>query len=222
MYKFYMLICLILIIALFIPCNSHSASCCDQTFTLYGKTQGEYSVLLWDVFVGGACYSWYTNIFVFTPDTMRRFVSEYGDGGQGWASEYIAHNNLEKIDTLLCKDGKYAIKDSLTISPPEEDTSFVGKWRMISINDCCGASSWYKKCPVNCFDLPIFNKGHAELIYYYKDGLYKNYSLKNVYYFPESDLVIILTHQPKTAVGLDRMDGLLVFKLSSEEEGGLK
>lgn len=211
-------ICVAFLLALVPANNALGATCCDQTFTIYGKTQGDYSILLWELFIGGECYFWYTYIFVFNPDTVRQFTSKADYGGKGWAYDFILNNNHERIDTLKNDSGIYRINAEITISPPAADTSFPDKWRMVARDQFCGAGIWYKNCPVNCLDLPNFMGCNAQLIYSYDGGLYKNYSIKEAYYFPESDLVIILTDQPIVCVGMDRMDGIMMFKLLPPEE----
>jgi len=198
---------------------SYGASCCDQTFIIYGKTRGEYSVLLFDLFIGGECYDWSTYAFFFYPDTAKRFALNYAGSAQDWARDFILNNDHERVDTLKGDSGVYHLSENLSVSPPPADTSFPDKWRMVSTYDCCGARMWYKSCPVNCIDWPIFDGSEAQLVYYYKEGLYKNYSFKEVYYFRESGLVIILTYQPEIAPGMDRMDGIMMYLLRPYKKG---
>lgn len=218
MNKLNYIICLAFLLALATANSALAASCCDQTFTIYGKTQGDYSILLWDLFIGGECYSWYTHVFIFSPDTVRQFKAEYGKGSEGWAYDFIAHNSPEKIDTLKNDSGVYFISDDITVSPPQTDTTFEEKWHRLC-DEYHSVVTWYKKCPINCIDYPVFSGCDTKLLYYYKDGLYKNYSLKEVYYLPESNVVIVLTHQPYVADGMDRMDGIIIYRIVPTQKG---
>ncbi len=211
---------LIFLILILVSASSQidASSCCDQTFTIYGKTQGEYSILLWDLLIGGDCYSWYTYVFLFSPDTVRQFMAEYGKGGAGWAYDFIANNDEEPIDTLESDGGVYHLNSQISVLQPPVDSTFDDKMKRLA-DECYGADIWYKKCPVNCIDYPVFEGCDAKLLYYYKKGLYKNYALKAVYFFPVSNLVIILTNQPYVAIGLDRMDGILIYKISPPTGG---
>ncbi|OQA00291.1 MAG: hypothetical protein BWY71_00770 [Planctomycetes bacterium ADurb.Bin412] len=61
--------------------------------------------------------------------------------------------------------------------------------------------------------LPGFDGLSARLVYFYPAGLYVNYEIDRVYYFPKSRYLLIFTRQPQKAVGLDTMHGFLLFRL---------
>ena len=60
--------------------------------------------------------------------------------------------------------------------------------------------------------LPKIEGIKTELLFSYETGLYINYEISEVHYFPNS-YILIFTNQPSKAVGFDTMHGFLIFRI---------
>ena len=108
-------------------------------------------------------------------------------------------------------EGILQLNDSMSIRSPLFDSTFFAKfWNAGGSPDV-----WYRKCSDNCIDDPMFDFP-AKLIYYDKCGVYKNYAIKSAYYYEQSWYLIIFTHNPEKAAGLDTMHGVLIYRLKTE------
>jgi len=186
-----------------------SSSLCDQTFTVYGKTKGENSLLFWEVIRGGACEGGYGCSLVLGDSVVP--VMTFNSGGGTWITRLFTDLPVEKAVKIEPSEGAYKINDSISIDPPPEDTTFVRKFSSLMRADPKG---WYRACPVNCSDYPIVHGCQSQVVYAYKGGVYKNYQFKDVIYYPESNYIVIVTDQPAKTTGLDTMHGLLVIRLT--------
>ncbi|MCM2272877.1 MAG: hypothetical protein NDJ18_10045 [candidate division Zixibacteria bacterium] len=62
-------------------------------------------------------------------------------------------------------------------------------------------------------DLPIFEGVRAEQLYMHR-ALYKNYSIREALFYPESSYLVIVTDQPLKQAGMDTMHGLLIYRIA--------
>ena len=60
--------------------------------------------------------------------------------------------------------------------------------------------------------LPKIEGLKTELLFSYETGLYINYEISEVHYFPNS-YILVFTHQPIKSVGGDTMHGFFIFKI---------
>ena len=210
--RFYKCFAVYLLVALISASAALAASLCDQTFTIHGKTQGENSLLFWEVFRGGECYHWYGYALVLGDSVTP--VMTFNPEDQTWVSRLLGDLSTEGAVNIESTEGVYRINDSVWIEPPPVDTTFVRKFSgLISGGSYGNAAEWHRMCSSNCNDYPIVHGCEADVVYAYEGGVYKSYSFKEVLYFAESRYVVVITDQPQTAVGLDTMHGLLVLKL---------
>jgi len=190
---------------------SSSSTFCDQTFTLYGKTAGQHAMLIWELYIGGECESRTTHVLFLGPQKTR--LMKYDDEAQSWVPDVLDELPTEAFVIVPDSAGAYHLTAGASMTAPPPDTTFPRKWDKIGGSNYADAAKWYRECPVNCLDNPAFLGVEAELVYWYEGGLYKNYSIKEVAYFPESGYVLIKTNQPIGLPGMDRMDGLLIYRL---------
>jgi len=207
----------LLILVSIMPRLAMATTMCDQTFTIYGKTAGEHSAIFWDIFVGGECENWHVYAFFVGYERTYQMSLGIDGGGKAWVPSFLEELPTERMDTLVQAGGKFYIDKDIYFMAPEPDTTFRRKWAGIQYE---GVKKWYSECPVNCSDYPVFNKAEATLLYEHKTGLYKNYLIKQAIYFPISHYLVIMTDQPALATGMDRMDGMLIYKILPQEEGG--
>lgn len=215
--RFYRCFAVCLLLVLFSASAALASSMCDQTFTIHGKTKGETSLLFWDEYRGGQCGEWYGCALVLgIPGTPLMTLTA---DRQTWVASLLDDLPTEEMERVEASDGVYRINDSVWVEPPPEDTIFVRKFSgLVSGGSYGDARAWHRMCSSNCEDYPIVHGCVSDVVYAYEGGVYKNYTFKEVLYYPESGYLVVTTDQPLTAVGLDTMHGLLVLKLEQSSE----
>lgn len=200
------------LLALLVACTSSvgATTCCDQVFTVKGKTAGDYGVIVWRIDVGGECLFTEAQFLFTAPEGAHLLKMRMGDNDK-WPDGFLSDARAETMFDAVDSSGVFRLNDSIVAYPPLPDTLFPLRYQELAQYQDAG--SWYKNCPVECIDYPRFLGCEAKLVYTHAGGLYKNYKLKSVTYFPESGYVVIVIDQPMKAAGLDTMHGLFVFKL---------
>ncbi|MDH4156735.1 MAG: hypothetical protein OEW00_05610 [candidate division Zixibacteria bacterium] len=196
-----------------------SATLCDQTFTIYGKTAGDHSIFWFDEYVGGECYFWEVNTVYLGYDRPYVMSMRHDGGGKDWVPQLLADLPSEAGTILKDSSGVFRINDSVSFTAPPPDSTFPRKHARLANDGPADARHWYRVCPVNCSDYPVFTGVEADLVYSHKRGLYKNYGISRAVYYAPSGYLVVITDQPQTAVGLDTMHGLLIYKLRLPQEG---
>jgi len=195
--------------------HGQDSALCRPNFKLFDKTEGRYSLMFYRVYWEGqgGCDRSSFNVLFLLPDRVHSFQSEtlYGN----WVPNFYANLPLEKYEILKDSNGVFSWGDSMKISPPNMDSSFQNHFESLKRKD---ARSWYWICTENCIDDPIFSGIKPGRIYHFRGGLYKNYSIKEVRYYRESEYLIILTHQPLIDEKRRGMDGVIIYSLSGWDE----
>jgi hypothetical protein len=193
-----------------------AATFCVQTFTVYGKTAGEHSILFWDMEVGGDCSS-DTTFALFLGDDNACVMTDRLNSKE-FVPQFLSEVGSEKSVVLTDSSGIYRIADSVYFTVPATDTTFLATFSRLNTLGAMGnGRDWCRDSPVNCIDYPVFSGTGATLIYRYAEGLYKNYRFEQVTYFPGSKYLVLVVDPPVVAHGLDTMRGLLVYRLGDEE-----
>ncbi|POR01501.1 hypothetical protein AU468_08025 [Alkalispirochaeta sphaeroplastigenens] len=63
---------------------------------------------------------------------------------------------------------------------------------------------------------PIVESMNTRPLLFSDRGLFFNYTINTAWYFPRSRLLLVFTHQPTRAVGLDTMHGFVLMEVLSE------
>jgi len=122
--------------------------------------------------------------------------------------------NIYKEEPLVLKDDVWENKD-LKILPPPYDSSLYKEFNEHIVQGGSNAITWFKLKGNKGIKLPNIEGIKTELIFSYKTGLYINYKISEVHYFPKR-FIVVFTHQPRNAVGLDTMHGFLIFKIKED------
>ncbi len=216
--RFYNCLAVCLLVGLIPASTALTASLCDQTFTIHGKTSGDNAMLFWSVVLGGDCEPIVRGFVLVLGDTTTPVLTTQR-WGMDWVQRIFNDISEEKSIKIEETDGRYVINDTVWIEPPAEDTTFLRKFQTVIKHGCRGPKDWYCECPVNCSDYPIVHGCEADIVYAYEGGVYKSYSFKDVLYYPESGYLVVISDQPVKAVGLDTMHGMLVLRLKTNEDG---
>jgi len=163
--------------------------------------------------VGGECYwSHLIQIAISDGKAFSRDISvtPYPD----WDSfrNGLRHFQRELPEELVEESGVWHCSTaSFTVKPPPPDSVLLSLLRKAVHK---GNERWWNQNHgLEGILQPIFEGIKIELIHYYEAGLYVGYQLSKVYYFSDSKYILIFTHQPMLASGLDTMHGFLLFKI---------
>jgi hypothetical protein len=201
--------------------SASAGSICKQTFTVYGKTTGPNSILAFREQIGGECES--NNLFMillYADSLPLIFSAGAPDGVSERVMSFLNAVGAEPADTVAEANGRFSLNDSVYFTLPPEDTTFAWKHGRLGNEGKADAAHWRKKCPVNCQDYPNFVGAWATLLYEHKRGLYKNYTVSQCLWYSRSDILVIVTYQPRTAVGMDTMHGILIYRLNQDASEG--
>lgn len=189
--------------------SANPSTCSEQTFAFKGKTSSEPSLLVYWELRDGAANMMTTIYYLFlTDDSAWAFTSAFHQDTLGCASLVFTQMNYESYIEPKRIDGALRLNDSMSFCPPSFDSTFFTRFW-----DAGGTPSvWYRKCSDNCIDNPIFNFD-SKLIYYHKNGVYKNYEIESAYFYEQSGYLIVFTHNPEKAAGLDTMHGVLIYRV---------
>ncbi|MCB2202125.1 hypothetical protein KQH51_04790 [bacterium] len=199
------------------PVISHAASLCNQIFNILGKTSGEQSVLLFSVELTNECERKTSYAALLTSDSAV-VLSKDEATDPAWPAIFLSGGEIEQPIVFDSGLAAYDLGNGWTVSPPPTDSTFVGKWKELNRRSYGSLREFYRHCPTDCEDLPIFANCDARLAYRYEGGLYKNYHFSKVLWYPDSRVLVCVVHQPLLAVGMDSMHGLLIYHLYPEGE----
>lgn len=187
---------------------------CHQTFHFFFFSQGSPTFWIGEDLSGECDYSRLLQISIneSTISVSESELKEYNN----WGNILELHSlfNIYKEEPLVLKGNVWENKD-LQISPPVFDSLLYKEFNEHIIQGGSNAISWFKLKGNQGIKLPNIEAIKTELLFTYKTGLYINYEISNVYYFPNR-YIVIFTHQPQKAVGLDTMHGFLIFKIEKD------
>lgn len=205
----------IVAVTFFIAGTTPAATLCEQEFTIYGKTEGDHSLLFWQEYITGECQQNRTYALYLSDTGSVELDCQWCPGD--WVPEVTANLPMED-GTEVPVGESCTIEDSIVVSPPPFDSAFPARYRELIKGGARGtADDWnrltFERGRGGEKDYPVFSGAEARCIYTHDRGLYKNYGFRRVIYFAESRYVVVITDQPHKAVGLDTLHGLMVFKL---------
>ena len=76
-------------------------------------------------------------------------------------------------------------------------------------------SLWNEQYGLKGIMFPEFQNIETKLEYFHPRGLYINYKITGVYYFPKKSFLLLFTEQEMKGEGLDTMHGFLIFKINN-------
>jgi hypothetical protein len=180
---------------------------CDQSFVLFDKTAGRSCLFFYRVDCLPEARHEFNVLFIL-PDRVHSFKS--GSLLGNWVARLYENMTLEEYVTVKDSGDVFRLNDSVSFIAPPEDTSFQRRYNDMDRHDL---KTWNWECTEGCHDYPVFRGPEPGLIYVSSQGLYKNYQIKEVRYFPASGYVIILTEQPLRDQTGRLMNGLLIYSL---------
>ncbi len=198
-----------------LPLSAQCASLCEQFFTVQGKSYGTMSVLAYQEQLTGDCEQYRLHL-VFINDSLTTSIETEGlSSPPSQMDGFFELFGRERCDTLRDSSGVFIIGYRESCSVPKEDTSFNRKWVDFLRSGGSSSRDWCELYPLECTEYPAFHGVEAALLYKHPGALYRGYSIATSLYYPTSKILVLITHQPRKAVGLDTMHGVLVYRLKS-------
>ena len=191
----------------------NAATLCDQDYKVLTKTPGAKCILIYRVDIGGECQGGYTHFLFIAGDETQHCEQYEGYRSESWFLKIFETFPTEVPDSAEIEDSVIHLTEIIDIVPPPFDSATADKFDGTPQDIGGDLKYWYEHCGQDCVDQPLFTEVPAKLIYYDKGGLYKNYKISQVLHYRESGYVVVSTHQPMKAVGLDSMHGLMIFHL---------
>jgi hypothetical protein len=195
-----------------------AATNCEQVFTFFAYTTGfgtswEQGTFWIGEDVGGECLgSKLIQISISDGKVSSSYASLMGFEEWDWLKEGVKHLQKELPKELIERNGVWSCSSaSFHAMPPPSDSVMLRLFRQAFNNGM--ERSWNELRGIKGISLPVFKGVKAELLYYYEKGVYVAYGFSHIYYFPHSKYLLIFTHQPMMASGLDTMHGFLIFKI---------
>lgn len=188
---------------------------CHQTFHFFFLSQRMSTFWIGEDLSGECLFSKLLNISI--DDSIVLFsqteLREYKNWGNIPSLSSLFRIYNEK--PLTVKDNVWK-NDDLRIEPPEFDSLLAEEFNDHIRQGGSNANSWLNVKGNDGIKIPEIDGIKTELLFSYKKGLYINYEISEVHYFP-NDFLLVFTNQPQKAVGLDTMHGFLIFKIISDK-----
>lgn len=141
-------------------------------------------------------------------------LKEYGN----WqpVRDLVTRLRLEKAVPLKKRpDGSLASGD-LTLTAPPADPAQMESFHDHIRTGGSNALTWADQTGGPAIHPPLINGRPAQILYSLPAGLYISYTLDQAWFFPRTSQILLFTHQPTPAVGLDTMHGLLLLTVPTE------
>jgi len=159
----------------------------------------------------------YSRLLIISIYDSAVFIS------QSTLKEYNNWGNIPELNSLFrnCEEEILELNNNvwenndLKISPPEYDSLLAEEFNEHIRKGGNNAYTWYKIKGEDGIIFPTIEGIKTEYLFSYKTGLYINYEISEVHYFPNA-YILLFTRQSIKAVGLDTMHGFLIFKINRD------
>ena len=190
---------------------------CEETFHFFFLTKGDSPTFWIGIDVNGECVSSHL-VQISINNSIASVSSSELKEYKNWGRIPELESKLKTFDESLIESKDDAwISKGIKITAPEYDSTLGKEFTKHILSGGGNAITWYKeKGDDYGLLLPKIEGLKTELLYRHKRGLYFNYMISEVHYFP-NDYIIVFTHQPKHAVGDDSMHGFFVFKILKDK-----
>ncbi len=201
------------------------ATNCEQRFALIGRTKGACPTFWIAEDLSGECHQSHLLQVVLAGGRAMLVRSELElQKDWDWLRRDMGRFRTEAPIKLVRVGDTWRTKGvTWYVRGPEEKPSLGRAFDEHIRSGGSGAASWNGKRGAEGVVPPRVDGFDAELVYYYGRGLYVNYDIAQVFYFPETGYLLVFTEQKKRAVGLDTMHGfMLLRRVKAEEETSKK
>ncbi len=187
---------------------------CDQQYNFFMKAQ--FSDLFWiGESLGGNCLSSTLVQVLLSPGSEPQVISLNLTDYNRWYWVESADGYLRKelvVELEKRKECYESRSSKLKVKPPAYNNEMMRIYRE-QLNSAC-AETFNNAVGKTGIKLPTVTGREVELLYFHPKGLYFNYDLAGAYYFPDSQYLLVLTHQPIKCMGNNTNHGFMILKLT--------
>ena len=185
---------------------------CHQTFHFFFLSQGSPTFWIGEDLSGECNFSRLIHISVndsaaYQSESRLKSYQDWGD-----VPDLKDLFETYKEQPLELKD-KIWQNEEIKVHRPAYDPFLAEEFNEHIANGGSNAVTWLKLKGSAGIKLPTIEGINTEYVFSYQSGLYINYEIAEVHYFP-GRYILIFTHQPQKAVGSDTMHGFLIFKIN--------
>ncbi len=188
---------------------------CVQKIHFVGITEGQTTATVWVMEeVGGECA--FTVMHQICVDTAWRVHStdNYYSSDTASASKMIRTMQPIAVNRISQEgDGKFMPELTMSFVKPKANSGWVTKFR----DKYSSAWEWNKQPRDSSLALPVFSGCTAELLYAAPRGFYVDYLIGDVFYSPQTGILMVSTQQQLMAPGMDTMHGFMIFRLKRKK-----
>ena len=220
-----LLFLIMLIILLMVRQDLQAASLGVQTFTFLAKSEENKShphPVFWITEDIGGDYQ-FSRLLLVTILPSQTILTSVGL--RNFREWNLLKESTQQLETELYVElkehnGNWKPDSALWyIRVPSHSKNLSKQYEKYVAEDNTGDGiNWNRKHGLKGVQLPIVGVAQTEQIYFYPVGLYINYDIARIYYFPKSKYILIFTHQNwvRSASGGNTMHGFLLLKLTSQ------
>lgn len=187
---------------------------CEQSFHVFGKTAGESSVIYFHMAMRGECIKDFVYALHISGKDAKLFTLNGTD--TAWVAGFLKSQPNETGVQLKDSAGVYRLDDNVLLAPPDSDPTFAERFNKLRDTTSGRAGDWRKTCRKGCFDGPKFANATGTLLYSHPSGIYKNYSISQAIWFPQSRLLVLVTHQPLKGKDGYGNHGVVVYRIDKQ------
>ena len=214
MNKKFIVLCSLVIFHTFTASNTFATSNCKQTFTFLGMAPESTPTFWITEKLSGECGSTdLLQVSIHDPNitlTSKEIKSE-NDSSQ--LKEVMkCFITTEEPFELEKKNGIWK-SDNIDwhIKAPDNNPKLMANFDKHIVDGGSNGTTWNKEQQLAGIINSEIHNTNTKMLYFYPKGLYINYEISNVYYFPVSHYILIFTNQNHLAVGLDTMHGFFLL-----------
>ncbi len=202
-------------VALIVDKPVYVTSSCKQVFNFMGLSEGPKPVFWITEDLSGECNTSRLLQVVMADSTPFVIYTELKESGNwDWFKKGVEYLQMKPALRLNNQDGIWTVeRETWRIKTPSHDQNLSEAFDKHIRAGGSNGITWNKDRVSDGVILPQVEDAKTNLVYYYRAGLYINYEIDKVYYFPNFGYLLIFTRQSKLAIGLDTMHGFVILKI---------
>jgi hypothetical protein len=204
----------VLTIFLLVLACTQAATFCEQELFFLVKPAGPTDCYWIGESVGGECgFDQIVGVFVRSDGAEASVISLKRETDWRDVRAFVSGIEAEQFLTLQNDEGVFSHADpAIVVSAPASNPELLDAFSQLeSSGGSC--EDWNNSRGADGLVQPGFEGCTPTLVYYYPKGLYIDYRIAAVHYFAASRSMLIITEQPRRAVGLDTMHGFMIFRV---------
>lgn len=210
---------LLLFLLIILSINADATSYCSQEFNMIGLDTSKAVTLYISESISGECslvklhkiiindssaerkeiHYEIEESFEHTCNVINNRISKKIKNKNEIPVEFLKEDSLwkcQKSDVLI-KESKFTLELQERVKKEDSVVGYI----------------WNRKYGSKGIISPIFINTNAVLLNYHPTGFYVDYEIDKIYYFKNTGIILILTHQSRYASGMDTMHGYLLYKI---------